>query len=110
MTFKKTKVVMLPTNQQAIVYLALNPATNKIRGIFNNDILLEYQRVGYETFHLYFTTNERPKVGDYCIDGDTLFGPYEEGDIPVVGFDKIIATTTFWGLAKVGKRKHQSRL
>jgi hypothetical protein len=30
MTFKKTKVVMLPTNQQAIVYLALNPATNKI--------------------------------------------------------------------------------
>ena len=54
MTFKKSKVVMLSTNQQATTYLALNPSTNKLRGIFNNNILLEYQRVGYETFHLYF--------------------------------------------------------
>lgn len=43
--------------------------------------------------HLYATTSETPKKGDYCIEEIScgLFGPYEEGDI-VLNPRKVVAT------------------
>lgn len=43
--------------------------------------------------HLYITSNEEPSNGDYCIDGDDIYGPFEEGDIAVDCFKKIVLTT-----------------
>jgi hypothetical protein len=42
---------------------------------------------------LYILSNEKPKEGEYCIDEDYVFGPYEEGDTLVDFKGTIIATT-----------------
>jgi hypothetical protein len=43
--------------------------------------------------HLYITSGGKIKEGDYCIDGDDIYGPFEKGDIATVKFIKIILTT-----------------
>ena len=37
-------------------------------------------------------SDEEIKDGDIALDGNDLFSPYEKGDIPVVKFEKVIAT------------------
>jgi hypothetical protein len=43
--------------------------------------------------NIYITSGEKIKEGDYCIDGDDIYGPFEKGDIATVKFIKIILTT-----------------
>ena len=42
---------------------------------------------------LFITSDEEIKEGDYCVDGDDIYGPFEQGDIATVKFIKIILTT-----------------
>jgi hypothetical protein len=43
--------------------------------------------------HIYITSSEEIKEGDYCVDGNDIYGPYEDGDIATDKFIKIILTT-----------------
>tara|TARA_R110000772_G_scaffold27361_21_gene69680 strand:+ start:696 stop:1496 length:801 start_codon:yes stop_codon:yes gene_type:complete len=43
--------------------------------------------------HLYGVTDKEIKEGDYCIDGNEVFGPYEKGDILIEYKGKIVVTT-----------------
>lgn len=100
MSFKRTKVVMLPTNQRA----------GKI-SMGNTSLKLDYHMLPIEkggiytnhTYqHLYFLSDEEIKVGDWWIDllENRIFQVTEEDVIvtkvdglPHNGFKKIIATT-----------------
>jgi hypothetical protein len=42
---------------------------------------------------MYITSDEEIKEGDYCVDGNDIYGPYEDGDIATDKFIKIILTT-----------------
>lgn len=93
--FKNAKCWLIPTKND-------NPVIVPLVRMPQKDILLrhvaggefrKYLSLGFQPHHLYITINERPKAGDYSMDGDELHGPFEEGDIPVIRFDKIIAST-----------------
>ena len=43
--------------------------------------------------NIYITSDEEIKEGDYCVDGNDIYGPYEDGDIATNKFIKIILTT-----------------
>jgi len=65
---KKSNVVMLSTEKAGFPSIVLNPSTNKL-SLPKGYSSIEYQDIGYKTYHLYFTSNdEKPKVGDYCYD------------------------------------------
>ncbi len=44
-------------------------------------------------YNIYITSDEEIKEGDYCVDGNDIYGPYEDGDIATDKFIKIILTT-----------------
>lgn len=69
--WNKCNVVMLPT-------------INENRSISQSE---------YQCQHLYITSDEEIREGDYCIGNGELFGPYEEVDILIRPSYKIIAST-----------------
>lgn len=92
MTYKKLQVVMLPTNRaENCFYLQNNIKLNYYRGYLTQDYL--NNALNARSFHLYFLSNEEIKEGEYAIDGDQVFGPYEKGDVFTDYKGKIIATT-----------------
>jgi len=44
-------------------------------------------------YNVYITSDEKIKEGDYCIDGNDIYGPYADGDIAIHKFIKIILST-----------------
>ena len=48
-----------------------------------------FRRAGGYT---YLLEDRKPRNGEYCLDGDMIFGPYEEGDQPVTKFYPILET------------------
>lgn len=88
--FKKCKVVMLPTNEKATD----KPFSIGIT-ICNDGKLRIGNPVGNSESrqHLYITSDEEIKVGDYSIGDEGIFGPYEKGDMLPNNSKKIIVTT-----------------
>lgn len=95
-TFKKSQVVMLPTNEKAI--LGLNSIHNHL--FFAND-MAEIPTQKYQ--HLYFLSDEEIKEGDWVYDGSDEPYQWTKGDVEdclynldakdYKGCKKIIATT-----------------
>lgn len=85
-TFKKTKVVLLTTNEKASLKLGQN-------GLLVNNTL------GYDAHftnqHLYFLSDEEIKEGDWCVDKHKVVFKQETDKIfsEFTGSKKIIATT-----------------
>ena len=78
---------MLSTNEKANIVLLIE--ANQL--IYNIDAM----RNGISKTsnqHLYITSNEKIKEGDYCIDAGELFGSYERTDTLIGPSYKIIAT------------------
>jgi hypothetical protein len=78
---------ILPTNQPS--RLCIDNSCNE----------LNYsEKEGLNSKHItnqcmYITSDEEIKEGDYCVDGNDIYGPYEDGDIATDKFIKIILTT-----------------
>jgi hypothetical protein len=75
------------------------PTPNPSRLISDNvelsllsEIYTDYSNWGVNR-HVYITSDEEIKDGDYCLDGDDIYGPFQEEDIATVKFLKIILTT-----------------
>lgn len=92
---KKAKVYMLPTEQKSLLVTCDCPV-HKGQLVFDKQMLQE-KTVHYNPQHLYFTSDEEIKKGDWCIGED-------EGGVNVhqckivhnckaIGCKKIIATT-----------------
>ena len=70
------------------------PTDNSSRlSIKDGILILHRQQWRKGTQNIYITSDEEIKEGDYCIDGNDIYGPFEEGDIATVKFIKIIFTT-----------------
>ena len=83
---------ILPTdNKYSRLYFNVNDKEFQICEIEKPSTILKPNR------HIYITSDEEIKEGDYCISGNDIYGPFEEVDIPTVKFvdkfKKIILTT-----------------
>ena len=80
-------VHIFQTDQPSRLYI--NTATKEVK--------LSKEKLDNVTYmqnqNIYITNNEEIKEGDYCIDGNDIYGPYENGDIATEKFSKIILTT-----------------
>jgi hypothetical protein len=56
-------------------------------------LVLDKEPNALHSQHIYITSDEEIKEGDYCVDGNNIYGPYEDGDIATDKFIKIILTT-----------------
>ena len=86
---KRVQVHILPTERESNIVLS---TTNK--NIYHvSSPKSNSELMGATNQHLYFTVDEKPKEGDYIIDDNGVFGPWEKGDI-MLGKNKgvIIAT------------------
>ena len=78
---------VLPTDKPSRLYYNSNQKHYR----FNFNVIRSSNCI--ENQNIYITSDEEIKEGDYCIDGDDIYGPFEEGDIATVKFIKIILTT-----------------
>jgi hypothetical protein len=62
-------------------------------GLYNLACELHENSPNFSNHHIYITSDEEIKEGDYCVDGNDIYGPYEDGDIATDKFIKIILTT-----------------
>ena len=76
-------VHVLPTTQPSRLWI--DTITGKL--------VLDKEPNALHSQHIYLTSDEEIKKGDYCIDGGYIYGPYEDGDIATSKFIKIILTT-----------------
>jgi hypothetical protein len=97
---KTVKVVMLPTiNPSPLGYHFDTVRTGSVDYApnFGFEVFHQEKNFQHKPQHLYLTSDDKIKEGDYCIDGlGGLFGPYEEGDTVDFGATmahKVIATT-----------------
>lgn len=91
MTFKKTQVVMLPTNEKANLALNSNGKLALSNHSYNNS-------PNFTNQHLYFLSDEEIKEGDWFILGNNKDKPYQVGYCGFIpdrekGDRKVIATT-----------------
>lgn len=84
--YMPSKVVMLPTENKAPLYLNDHTLYTSNRLNIENVRFDKYQ-------HLYFTSEEEIKVGDYAIGVDKMVYQLKEGEFPMKADRKIIATT-----------------
>ena len=66
---------VLPTDKPSRLYYNSNQKHYR----FNFNVIRSSNCI--ENQNIYITSDEEIKEGDYCIDGDDIYGPFEEGDI-----------------------------
>jgi hypothetical protein len=98
MSFKKCKVVMLPTNEKAIPTLLFNSSRNKIE--LNSKKLFtaeDFNDCNYECFELYILSDDEIKKNDWAYDIDLkrIFQAHKNLNLSHHKhvFKKVIATT-----------------
>lgn len=98
--YKEYNIILLPSDQKASI-IGLYVDTNRL--VFNNPNNNDISRG--VSHNLYIVSEENICINDYCIDGNTLYGPYSKGDIAVDKFKKIVATSdstlTFFGIPQL---------
>ena len=79
-----------PTTQPSRLY-----AKDGNYKLANSTIAIDWyiSSVGYKPYNIYITSDVEIKEGDYCVNGNDIYGPYEDGDIATDKFIKIILTT-----------------
>jgi hypothetical protein len=87
---KQLELVLLPTKNKSNIIL--HNDTNTLKYIINQNSVIEVTMY-FIYQELYAISDEKPKIGDYCIDEDYVFGPYEENDIFIDFKGKIVITT-----------------
>mgnify|MGYP006151494311 FL=1 len=81
---------VLPTDKPSRLYYNSNQKHYR----FNFNVIRSSNCI--ENQNIYITSDEEIKEGDYCIDGDDIYGPFEEGDIATVKFIKIISNFIYY--------------
>jgi len=105
MTFKRTQVVMLPTNEKAQITFVKHTQGKNVGKLQIPAAGGEYRRLlnyDFEPQHLYILSDEQTKKGDYNVPSDfsktSDISKTSKEDLPVVNdksnnYKKIIATT-----------------